>query len=93
MDAKIITYSIAHRPAAIRSKLNRELNGYKDVSHGGKYRYKRKGLLECIIHKKPTKNTIVAAEEPAKMIIELLQKFNAKVSTINIKINLSELKR
>ncbi len=93
MDAKIITYSIAHKPAAVRSKLNRELNGYTDVSHGGKYRYKRQGLLEGIIHKKPARNTIVAAKEPAKMIIELLQEFNAKVSTIDIKIDLSELKR
>lgn len=93
MDAKIITYSIAHKPAAVRSKLNRELNGYTDVSHGGKYRYKRQGLLEGIIHKKPARNTIIAAEEPARIIIELLQEFNAKVSTIDIKIDLSELKR
>lgn len=93
MNAKIITYCIAHRPAAVRSKLHRELNGYIDVSHGGKYKYKRQGLLEGIIHKKPAKNTIVVANEPAKMIIELLQEFNAKVSIIDIKIELSELKK
>ena len=93
MKAKIITYCVAHRPAAIRSKLNRELNGYLDVSHGGKYKYRRQGLLECIIHKKPARNTIIAATEPAKMIIELLQKFSAKIDMINIKIDLSELQK
>ena len=93
MKAKIITYCMSHRPAKIRSKLNRELNGYMDVSHGGKYKYKRQGLLECIIHKKPARNTIVAANEPAKMVIKLLQEFNAKVSIIDIKIDLSELKK
>jgi len=93
MNAKIITYCIAHRPAALRSKLNRELNGYTDISHGGKYKYKRQGLLEYIIHKKPTRNTIVAANEPAKMIIELLSEFKAKISTIDIKITLSELNK
>ena len=93
MDAKIITYCIAHRPAFERSKFNRQLNGYKDTSHGGKYKYKRSGLLESIIHKKPAKNTIVVANEPAKMIIKLLKEFNAKISTINIKIDLAELEK
>ena len=93
MNAKIITYTIAHKPPHIRSKLNRELNGYKDTSHGGTYTYKRKGLLNCILHKKPAKNTIIAATEPAKMIIELLNKFEAKINIINIKIDLTELKK
>lgn len=92
MNAKIITYCIAHKSASIRSKLNRELNGYKDISHGGRYKYIRKGLLGCIIHRKPARNTIIAASEPAKMIIKLLKEFDAKINTINIKIDLAELK-
>lgn len=91
MKAKIITYCISHRPAKLRSKLNRELNGYKDISHGGKYKYQRLGLLDSIIHKKPAKNTIVALEEPAVLIIKLLEEYGAKVNTINIRINPKEL--
>lgn len=93
MKGKIITYSIAHKPAQLRSKLNRELNGYMDVSHGGKYKYKRLGLLDSIVHKKPAKNTIVATNEPAKMIIDMLEEYGAKVNTINISIDLKELKK
>ena len=93
MKAKIITYCMAHRSAKIRSKLNRELNGYTDVSHGGKYKYRRQGLLGGIIHKKPARNTIIAANEPARMIIKLLQEFNAKIDTIDIRIELSKLQK
>jgi len=93
MKGKIISYSIAHKTPKIRSKFNRELNGYLDVSHGGKYKYKRKGLLDSIIHKKPAKNTLVIMNEPAKIIIKLLKEFDAKINIININIDLSELKK
>jgi hypothetical protein len=93
MKAKIITYYVAHKKAHLRSKLNRELNGYTDVSHGGRYKYRRLGLLDSVIHKKLAKNTIVATEEPAKLIIDLLKEYDAKINTISIRVNLKELQK
>lgn len=93
MKAKIITYCIAHRPAPIRSKLNRELNGYKDVSHNGRYKYNRQGILDCILYLKPARNTIVTPIEPAKMVLQVLQEHGAKVNTIDIQIDRSEFKK
>ncbi|MBI4981137.1 hypothetical protein HZC30_06300 [Candidatus Woesearchaeota archaeon] len=93
MKAKIITYCIAHRPAQIRSKLNRELNGYKDVSHGGRYKYKRQGILDCILHRKPAKNIIITPVKPAKLVLQLLEEYGAKIGTIDIQIDRAEFKK
>lgn len=93
MKAKIITYGIAHRPAQVRSKLNRELNGYNDVSHGGKYRYRRLGILDSILYKKPAKNIIITPLEPAKLVLKVLEEHGAKISTIDIQIEESEFKK
>ena len=93
MKAKIITYSIAHKSVSIRSKLNRELNGYKDVSHNGRYKYKRKGILDCILYLKPARNTIVTPVEPAKMVLEVLKEHGAKIDTIDIEIERSKFKK
>ena len=93
MKAKIITYCIAHRSASVRSKLNRELNGYKDVSHGGRYEYKRQGILGSILYKKPARNIIITPIEPAKLVIRLLEEYGAKISIIKIQIEESEFKK
>lgn len=93
MKAKIITYCISHKPASVRSKLNRELNGYKDVSHGGRYRYNRRGILGCILYLKPARNTIVTPIEPAKLVLEVLEEHGAKINTIDIQIDRSEFKK
>ena len=93
MKAKIITYYIAHRPASIRSKLNRELNGYKDISHGGRYNYRRQGILDGILYRKPAKNIIIIPIEPAKVVLQLLEEYEAKISTIDIQIDKVEFKK
>lgn len=93
MKAKIISYSIAHKSVSVRSKLNRELNGYRDVSHNGRYKYKRQGILDCIIYLKPARNTIVTPVESAKMVLEVLKEHGAKISTIDIQIDRSQFKK
>jgi len=93
MKAKIITYSVAHESASIRSKLNRELNGYKDISNNRRYKYKRQGILDCILYIKPTRNTIITPVEPAKMVLQALQEHGAKVNIINIQIDKSQFKK
>ncbi len=93
MKAKIITYSIAHKPAQVRSKLNRELNGYTDVSHGGRYKYRRQGILDCILYKKTARNIIITPFEPAKLVLQVLNEHGAKISTIDIQIEEAEFKK
>ncbi len=93
MNAQIIIYTIAHKTPAIRSKFNRELNGYKDQSYNSKYTYSRKGLINEITHIKPSKNILITPKKHTKKIIEFLQKYDAKIKTINIQINNSEFNK
>lgn len=86
MEAKIITYSVNHLSIAQQNQLRKGLNGHNDTSHGGKYSYRRKGLLDDILHIKPNRSTIIAPKAEAKKIIQLLKKYNAKMASFNIQI-------
>ena len=86
MQAKIITYSIGHLSIAEQNQLRKRLNGHNDRSHGGKYKYRRDGILDKIKHIKPNRGTIIAPIKEAEDIIKLLKKYNSKIVSYNIKI-------
>lgn len=93
MKAKLITYTMVQQPISTQNQLRKQLIGHNDTSHEGKYKYRRKGLLDNILHLKPSKNTIIAPLEESKQIIKLLNKYNAIIRTYDIQINESEFKR
>lgn len=86
MQAKIITYSIGHLSIAEQNQLRKRLNGHNDRSHGGKYKYRRDGILDKIKHIKPNRGTIIAPIKEAEGIIKLLKKYNSKIVSYNIQI-------
>ena len=93
MKAKIIIYSVKNLDIADQNKIRRELIGHTDRSHGGKYQYRRKGILEGIKHIKPNRSTIIAPENEANKIIELLKKYNVEVAYYNIQITQKEFNK
>lgn len=86
MKAKIITYSVKHLPISEQNQLRKSLNGHTDRSHGGKYKYRRDGLLDKIKHIKPNRSTVIAPVKEANQIIRLLKQYSAKILSYNIQI-------
>lgn len=93
MNAKIIAYTVKHLTTAQKNQIRVQLNGHNDTSHGGKYKYRREGLLDKITHLKPSRSTIIAPTKEAEQIITLLKKINAKIITYNIQIDPKEFKK
>ena len=76
---KLICYSIKHMKPTQRTKFQRELYGFKDISNHGKYTYQRKGLMNSIKHKTIFFTGLLIGDKDAKQVIKLLQKHNAKI--------------
>ena len=93
MEAKIITYSANHLSIAQQNQLRKKLNGHNDRSHGGRYKYRRRGLLDQIRHIKPNRSTIIAPKKEAEDIIKLLRQFQAKIESYNIQIARTEFSK
>lgn len=93
MKAKLITYLMSKQPISVKNQLRKELIGHNDTSHKGKYKYRRKGLLDKIPHLKPSKNTIIAPLNESRQIIKLLNRHNAIIKTYSLEIKESEFKK
>ncbi len=93
MKAKIIIYSAAKQSSVEKNELRVKLNGYSDVSHGGKYRYWRKGLLDSVSHIKPSRGTIIAPLKEADKIIKLIKKCKAKIKIYDIDVKKAEFRK
>lgn len=91
MKCKLICYTLGKADSTKRSLFKRELNGYKDVSNNGKYKYEREGLLQKIRHKSPIRSVIIVGEQDKNKITGLLSKYNAKYHIFSININPKEL--
>jgi hypothetical protein len=92
MKAKIITYSVKHLSIPKQNQLRKGLNGHTDRSHGGKYKYRREGLLDKIKHIKPNRSTVIAPIKEANQIIKLLEQYSAKILSYDIQIAKREFK-
>jgi len=93
MEAKLIAYSLKHLSIAEQNQLRKKLNGHNDQSHGGKYQYRRKGLLDGVMHIKPSRSTIITPKEEANKIIQLLKKHKTKITSYTIQIAKTEFNK
>ena len=93
MKAKLVVWSAAKQSSVEKNELRVKLNGYYDVSHGGKYRYWRKGLLDSVSHIKPSRGAIIAPLKEADKILKLLRKCKVKIKTYDIEIKKSEFRK
>ena len=86
MKAKIIFYSQKKIKPKERTKFKKELAGHNDSSHGGRYKYKIKGLLDEIQHIKPTNAVLILKKEDSKKAISLMKKYSIDYVKYNIEI-------
>lgn len=87
--AKLICYTLRHISPIERTNLHRELYGYVDNSNNGRYKYRRKGLMENIKHKKVLDCVIIVNDENSKKLVKLLRKYKAKISLFDVFVNLT----
>jgi len=80
---KIVCYSIKNLKPVERTKLQRVLYGFKDISNNGKYTYKRHGLLNKSNHKKVYFTGVVVKDDAANSLIDILRKHGARVHVLN----------
>ena len=84
MVKQIICYSLENSNAVNRTKLHRELYGYKDISNHGKYSYQRTGILQSTKSKKITDVVILTSKNQSNKIIKILEKYMAKTYVFDI---------
>ena len=93
MNAKIIFFNQTQIPPKTKTKFKKELSGHNDSSHGGRYKYKIKGILDTIKHIKPTKGSIIIQEKDYPTILQLMNKHNIQHKTYTIQIKPEELNK
>ena len=84
MKAKIVCYTLEKANAVTRTKLHRELYGYKDLSNRGKYQYKREGLIHRIKCKKVMDSVIITTDRNVKELTSLLRNYGAKIHVFTV---------
>ena len=86
MEAKLVCYSAKNLAPSTKRKLYRDLYGYVDISHKGKYRYKRNGLVHRIPCKKITDSVILTTRDRSKELIKLLKEHRAETWVFDVRI-------
>lgn len=93
MNGILIAYRLRtpHDPN-VASALVKKLYGQNTSSHGGKYRYRRKGLLDDVPSSKLIRGVIIVRKKDKKNILELLEKFEAEVHVREVILIRKDLK-
>lgn len=91
MKGKLICYTLGRASTNERVKFKKELSGYKDHSNGGKYKYRRQGLLSTIPHLKPIRSVIIVEEKNKNKVRRLLDKYEATYYMFSIHVKPKDL--
>ena len=86
MQAKVIFYSQKGIEPKQRTKFKKELAGHNDSSHGGRYKYKIKGVLNKIEHIKPANASLIIKIKDYKSIVSLMDRYSIKYRIYNINV-------
>ena len=94
MKGKIICYNIKSSNLSRKDidRFLRELAGHNDKSNYGRYSYRKRGLLDDILHIKPVRCVIVVSSKESKPIISLLKKYSIDVYIRDIILTKSDVK-
>lgn len=80
MIGKLICYTLGSRPTpAQRNKFRKKFLGYLNHSCGGRYKYRRKGLMDEIPHIKLVRSVFIVRKEDGQKVVDFLKKNDAKV--------------
>jgi len=73
-------------PNRVYTKFQKRFYGQDTSSHGGKYRYRRAGILDNIPYRRLIRGVIVIREEDLDVIVAFLHEYNAEVHVRKIEL-------
>ncbi len=79
MEGTLIAFRLARYDKDRASELVKRLYGQRTSSHGGKYVYRRKGLLDEIPHVRLIRGVILVRVKDAERVVRFLERFGAEV--------------
>ena len=87
MEGILIAFSLPTGQNKTRSSaFTKALYGQETSSHSGKYRYRRRGLLDNILYNKLIRGVIIVRSEDAKIVTAFLEKHSARFSIRNVRL-------
>ena len=88
----LIAFRLSEYDKNRASDLVKRLYGQETSSHGGKYRYRRTGLLEGVPHRRLIRGVIVLREEDEKRVVRLLRDIGAEVHVRRVELTAEDRK-
>jgi peptidoglycan/xylan/chitin deacetylase (PgdA/CDA1 family) len=83
---KLICYSLERANASTRTKLHRELYGYRDISCHGRYVYQREGLIHKLKFKRVIDSVMLTTRKDAPKILKVLKRYGARAHIFEVKV-------
>ncbi len=82
----LLAFRLASYDKATASDLVKKLYGQRTSSHGGKYVYRRKGLLDEIPYVRLIRGVVIVRTEDAGRVLDLLGKFGTEVHARTVEL-------
>lgn len=76
----IICYSIKHLTPVEKTKFQREMYGFKDISNKGRYVYRRQGVMNSVPHEKIYYTGLLVNKAHVARVMEVLKKHKVHVA-------------
>ena len=88
MDGAIVVFRLPRKMRNSEiSRFCQKFYGQNTSSHGGKYRYRRRGLLDCIPHRKLARGVVVLRPEDLDIVVEFLRDYTTEIHTRIIELS------
>ena len=88
MDGTIVIFRL---PPKMRNseitKFCQKFYGQNTSSHGGKYRYRRRGLLDSIPHRKLARGVVVLRPEDLNVVVGFLKDYTSEIHVRKIELS------
>jgi hypothetical protein len=82
----LIAFRLSRYDKNRASELVKRLYGQRTTSHGGKYEYRRKGLLDDVPHVRLIRGVVIVRAEDAGRVLALLNELGAEVHSRRVEL-------
>src|SRR5437867_2658574 len=87
MDGVLIAFRLARYDKDRASELVKQLYGQATSSHGGQYRYRRRGILDDIPYRRLIRGVLILRTEDADRVAEWLRERGAEVHLRRVELS------
>ena len=93
MYGKLIAYHLKKGvPNRVYTRFLKKFFGQETSSHGGKYKYRRQGLLDGIPYVKLIRGVLIVLKKDADLIIDFFQDFDIEYHVRKVELTADDLK-